>query len=338
MTRILVLAICGALLIGSGCGRMRLVIDAVPAADDLTETVVMEDDSARPSFFGLAAPPKIALIDVSGVIVDAQRPGLLTPGENPVARFTEALKRAEEDSAVRAVIIRINSPGGTVTASDVMYREVLHFKQSTGKPVVISMADVAASGGYYIACAGDEIIANPTTVTGSIGVIIQTVNVYEGLRRIGVRAEAITSGPNKKMGTPFEPMTEEHRQLLQGIVNDFYENFVDVVKRNRPTLSHDDLQWITDGRVITGRQAAAVGVVDRLGDLRDAFEAAKARADLTTARLVKYHRPLEHVASPYALMPSAAGGSQVNLLQLNVSTAALGEQPGFLYMWDPAIW
>ena len=232
-------AFCVGLLIAavSGCTGVRLVIDAVPATDELTETTVMEDKGGK---------AKIAQIDVTGLISDANRFGLLVPGENPVSRFVEALHKAEQDVDVKAVVVRINSPGGTVTASDVLFRAVERFKLETKKPVVICMADVAASGGYYLACAGDEIIAHPTTVTGSIGVIIQTVNVADGLHRIGVRAESITSGPNKNMGTPFEPMMPMHRELLQNLVNEFYDGFVAIVKESRPNLKIEELQSITD--------------------------------------------------------------------------------------------
>ena len=314
----------------SGCSGVRLVIDAVPATDELTETTVMADKGAK---------AKVAQIDVTGVIADAERFGLLAPGENPVSRFIEALHKAEQDQEVKAVVIRINSPGGTVTASDVLFRAVERFKHDTHKPVVICMADVAASGGYYLACAGDEIVAHPTTVTGSIGVIIQTVNFSEGLRRIGVKAESITSGPNKNMGTPFEPMTPEHRELLQGLVSEFYEGFVAIVKESRPRLKSEELAMITDGRVVTGKRAVELGLVDRLGDLHEAFEAAKRRADLKFAKMVKYHRGLEYVGSPYAYAPTPAPSSaQVNLVQLNMPVNPLGEHAAFYYLWDPSAW
>jgi protease-4 len=238
-------------------------------------------------------------------------------------------------------VLRINSPGGTVTASDVMYREVLGFKQRSGKPVVISMADVAASGGFYLACAGDEILAMPTTVTGSIGVIMQTFNFSEGMKKIGIRGDAITSGPNKAVGSPFEPMPAEHRELLQALVNEFYGNFKAIVTSRRTGLSPNDLDWVTDGRVVTGKRAAEVGLVDGLGDVHDAFAAAKKRAGLTAARLVKYHRPLEHVGSVYAASdltsPSARSG-HVSLLQLTINAAAIDTPSNFYYLWDPSIW
>ena len=313
----------------NGCGGMRFVIDVMPAVDGLTETVVLEDPGAGSS-------AKIALVQLTGMIADADRPGLLRKGENPVSRLVESLHKAAEDSKIKAIVLRINSPGGTVTASDVVYREIQHFKRTTKKPVVVLMSDLAASGGYYIACAGDEIIAHPTTITGSIGVIIQTFNFSEGMRRIGIKADAITSGPNKAAGSPFEPMPPEHRALLQGLVDEFYDNFVAIVTESRPNLSPADLEWITDGRVVTGRRAAEVGLIDSTGDLRDAFEAAKRRAGLTAARLVKYHRPLEYVGSAYARSPVA--NPQINMLQFNVNAGPLLEQSGFYYLWDPAAW
>jgi protease-4 len=318
------------LFLAAGCTRMRFIVEAVPADDELTETEVLRDDRAGRS------ADKIALVDVTGMIVDADRFGILRRGENPVARLAESLHKAADDHRVKGVIVRINSPGGGVTACDVVHGELQHFKTRTGKPVVILMGDVAASGAYYLACAGDEIIAHPTTVTGSIGVIIQTFNFSEGMRKVGIRADAITSGPNKAMGSPFQPMPPEHRALLQGLVDEFYGNFLEVVVASRPQLSADDLEWITDGRVITGKKAAEVGVVDRLGDLQVAFEAAKTRAGVARGRLVKYHRPMEHVGSAYGQAP-AAGGGQVNLLQLNVAGAP-ADQPGFYYLWDPLLW
>jgi protease-4 len=321
-----------ALLALTGCTGMRFVVEAVAGTDELVETTVLVDDEDRL----LRRTPKVAMIDVNGMIMDARRPGLLNSGENPLARFSEALTKARHDKQVRAVVLRINSPGGTVTASDIAYREVMDFRERSGKPVVVLMGGVAASGGYYLACAGDEVIAHPTTVTGSIGVIMQTFNFSEGMRKIGIRSDAITSGPNKKMGSPFEPMPAEHRTLLQGLVNEFYDSFVEVVTASRATLSPADMEWITDGRVVTGAKAAEVGLVDRTGDLRDAFDAAKERAGIMTGRLVKYHRPMEYVGSPYAGAP--APPAQSSTVQLNFDFASQYESIGFYYVWDPTVW
>jgi protease IV len=320
-------------LVLSGCRGMRFVIDVVPKSDELTETVVLRDTGTT------ARSPKVALIDVTGMIADARSPGLISRGENPVAAFAEALRRADEDDRVRAVLVRINSPGGTVTATDIMYNELKRFRETSEKPVVVLMSGVAASGGFYLALAGNEIIAHPTTITGSVGVIMQTYNVSEGLNRIGIRSEAIVSGDKKAAGSPFQPMRPEDRALLQGVVNEFYDNFRTVVITNRTGLADDAMDWITDGRIVTGRQALSVGLVDRLGDLHDAFDRAKHHAGLERARLVKYHREGEHVGSAYsrADMPPSMSGTQINLLQLNMHGGPLFDQPGFYYLWDPVI-
>lgn len=313
--------------LGLGCTPVRFSIDVEPAIDELDETVVLGDRSSS---------TRIALIDFTGPIVDVRQPGLLTPGENPVDRFAEALRRAAQDDHIAGVIIRINSPGGAVTATDVLYREVMHFRESTGKPVVMLLADLATSGAYYLACAGDHIVAYPTTVTGSIGVIIQTVNVADGLSRIGITARSYTSGPNKNMGTPLEPTEESHQELFQGLVMEFYENFRSVVITRRPALSPNHIDRVTDGRIISGREASEVGLVDSLGDLHDAFGIAKERAGADRARLVKYHRPYVHVASPYARAPAGVTGTEVNLVQVNLDLSQL-TQPGFYYLWDPSV-
>ncbi|MEM9419551.1 MAG: signal peptide peptidase SppA [Planctomycetota bacterium] len=317
-----------------GCGPMTFVVGVTPGDQKLESTVVQAADGWTRD--------RVAVIDVSGMIMNAQTPGLLSPGENPVSTFREKLDTAATDGRVKAVILRLNTPGGAVTASDAMYRDVLRFKEQTGKPVVVMMMDVAASGGYYLACAGDEIVAYPTTVTGSIGVIIQTVSLQPALSRIGISTEALTSGPNKDAGSPFGEMTDEHRAVLQGIVDEFYARFTEVVRASRPEIPADRFAEVTDGRVVSGDRALEVGLVDRLGDLDDAFGRAKALAGVSDANLVVYHRSLEYVGSPYASTPGGmpqAGGSQINLLQLNLdgTLGGMASPSGFYYLWRPDV-
>lgn len=317
----------------SACTPVRFAIDVLPATDSLDETVVMEDDGASSRY-------KVAMIDVTGLIIDAPRPGLLAEGDNPMSAFIEALERSRDDDNVKAVVIRLNSPGGTVTASDIMYREVLTFREETGKPVVMLMSDLAASGAYYLACAGDTIIAHPTTITGSIGVIMQLVNFSEGMEKIGISADAVTSGPNKSMGSPFEPEEPEHREIFQNMVNEFYARFRDVVITSR-TISEADIEWVTDGRIVSGARAAEIGLVDRTGSLRDAFDEAKSLAEVTSAKLVKYHRAYDHVGSAYASgpagRPTTDHPAQINMIQLNLPSLNEMTQPGFWYLWDPNV-
>ena len=313
-----------------GCGPTTLTIGATPAHQRLSKTTVRDD--------GRAFGPEIAIIDVTGLILNADRPGLLSEGENPVSDLYEKLEAARSDRAVRGVILRINSPGGGVTASDAMYRSVLRFKES-GKPIVALMMDVAASGGYYVACGADEMIAYPTCVTGSVGVIMQTVTFKPALSRLGIHAEAFTSGPNKDAGSPLSNMTDEHRAVLQELVDDFYQRFVKLVRERRRTIAEQDFATVTDGRVVSGTDAAELGLVDRTGDLEDAFKAAKDRAGVADADLVVYRRRLEYVGSPYSVAPSreSAGrrvGTQINLLQINGAGVPMGPQTGFYYLWQ----
>ncbi len=326
---LLLLSVC---LFAPGCGPTTFVVGISPGDREMTATVVDKPQDRR-------TKDRVAIIDVSGMILNAKTPGLLTEGENPVSRFREALDRAAEDKYVRAVILRLNTPGGAVTASDAMYRDVLSFKQETGKPVVVQMMDVAASGGYYLACAGDHIVAYPSTVTASIGVIIQTVSLQPALSSIGIQTEAITSGPNKDAGSPLSEMTDSHRATLKAMVDEFYAGFTSVVREARPTINDKDFADVTDGRIVSGERAMEVGLVDSLGDLDDAFTKAKQLAGIKDAALIRYHRPLEYVATPYASAQTpAAGSTQVNLLQLNLG-GELGTltQPGFYYVWLPGV-
>ncbi|MFI4861961.1 MAG: signal peptide peptidase SppA [Phycisphaerales bacterium JB063] len=317
-----------------GCGPMTFVVGVSPGDQRLESTIVQEADGWTRD--------RVVVIDVTGMIMNAKTPGLLSAGENPVSTFREELDAAAADRRVKAIIVRLNTPGGAVTASDAMYRDVLRFKEQTGKPVVVLMMDVAASGGYYLACAGDEIVAYPTTVTGSIGVIIQTVSLQPALSRIGISTEALTSGPNKDAGSPFGEMTEEHRAVLQGLVDEFYTRFTQVVRESRPSIPADRFDEVTDGRVVSGDRALEVGLVDHLGDLDDAFGRAKALAGIDDANLVVFHRALDYVGSPYASTPGGlpqAGGSQINLLQLNLdgTLGGLASPSGFYYLWRPDV-
>lgn len=310
-----------------GCGPITFVVGVTPGDQTLTSTTVRSERGA-----GLS---KVAIVDVSGMLMNASRPGLLREGENPVSLLQEKLDAAAGDGSVRAIILRLNTPGGTVTASDVMYREVLRFKERTGKPVVVLMMDVAASGGYYLACAGDHLVAYPTTVTGSIGVIVQTVSVKQGLSWIGISTEAITSGPNKEAGSPLSELKDEHRAILRGLVDDFYGRFTQVVREHRPGLDADRFATLTDGRVFSGLQAAEAGLVDQVGDLDDAFAKAKSLAGLSAADLILYHRPLSYVGSPYAAAPPINTGTQINL---HAPDLPLGEtSAGFYYLWQPVL-
>ncbi|MBY0113568.1 MAG: signal peptide peptidase SppA [Phycisphaerales bacterium] len=302
----------------------------------LVESVVDEDSNAS---------WKVCVIDVQGLIVDAPLPGLLGPGANPVDEVVARLDRARTDASIRAVVLRINSPGGSVTGSDVLYREIRRFRELSNKPVVVSMAEVAASGGYYIALAADRILANPTTITGSIGVIVPTINFSDGLSRIGIVARSVKSGPNKDIANSLEPMKDSHYRVLQGLVDEYYAAFRQHVKDRRPNLDLARFDESTDGRIMSGREALARGLVDQLGGIREAFDAAKELAGIQAAKMVKFR--LEGAAVPrtaYAdasvdlpTTPAASNpGTEVNLLRIDASGffPHAGPAPSsFYYLW-----
>lgn len=303
------------LLVLSGCSGIRFTIDAIPAQPGLAETTVLRHGSGS---------SKVAMIDVSGTIQNARPQGLLGEGVNPMSRFVEALEKARRDEAVRAVLLSINSRGGTVTASDLMYNELRRFREETGKPVVVLMGDFAASGGYYIACAADELMANPTTMTGSIGVIFTSFDLSTGMDRLGIRANMLTSGRNKAMASPFQPMGDEHRALMQDMVDELYARFRAIVIERRPELDPSLVDEVTDGRVVSGERALEVGLIDGLGDMRDAFARARDLAGLSGARLVRYHDPAVEVGSAYAEVPDV-------YIDIDLPTG----EGGFWYLWVP---
>tara|TARA_Y100001933_G_C19014633_1_gene570814 strand:- start:14821 stop:15753 length:933 start_codon:yes stop_codon:yes gene_type:complete len=276
---------------------------------------------------------RVAIIDITGTITNYAKPGLLREGENPVSLMYEKLQAARNDSKVKAIILRINSPGGTVTASDAIYRQVMQFKQQTHKPVIALFMDVAASGGYYVACAADRIVTYPTAITASIGVILQTVSVKPALQRWGIEPHAFTSGPNKAAGSPFENLTDEQAQILQQTVDDFYARFLHTVKTSRPTIKPSDIPWLTDGRIVTGSTAVQVGLADELGDLQSAYQLAKEMAGIKQAELVRFHRPLQYVGSPYASAPVNVPQTQINIASMDLSSTLAQHGDGFYYLW-----
>ncbi|MEE9205217.1 MAG: signal peptide peptidase SppA [Nitrospirales bacterium] len=276
---------------------------------------------------------KVLVIELSGLI-SSEEPELFLERPSVVAQIIEELSRAAEDPEVKAIVLRINSPGGTVTASDVLHHELKEFKAKRNIPIVAWIMDVGASGGYYVAVAGDKIVAHPASVTGSLGVIMLTINAEGLLQKIGIEATAVTSGPKKDMGSPFRAMTEEELAIFQGVVSSFYERFLTVVDEGRPNLSGDQVRKLADGRIYTGEQAMALGLVDSLGYLEDAIELAKQEAGLSEARVVTYRRPGEYHHNIYSRL---IGGGTIwtGLANLDLLALVRGRTPQFMYLWMP---
>jgi protease-4 len=314
-------ALLGVLLL-AGCSVISL--DLTPRIRPLEEeTVEGRGDS------------KILLMDISGFLSDETPSGVLTIGTPPprvpmLVRLREELKKASEDSKVRAVVVRINSPGGTVTASDIMFRELETFKRTRGIPVVASMMDVAASGGYYIALAADTIVAHPTTVTGSIGVIMITLNAEGLMQKVGLATAAIKSGERKDMGSPFRQLTPEERAIFQGVIDDLHRQFVAklVERRKIPPATATTL---ADGRIYTAQQALSNNLIDSIGYIPDALAVARRAAGIEEARVVVYKRPREYRATYYARSESESSA----FTTLSQLAGITGAGPKFLYLFAP---
>ena len=208
----------------------------------------------------LSGEDRIALIRIEGVILDAQE-------------TLSELKKFSENPSVKAIVLRIDSPGGGVVPSQEIYDAVRRVRSKSNKAVIASMGSVAASGGYYIAAATDRIVANPGTLTGSIGVIMEMANVEGLLQKIGVEGVVVKSGKYKDVGSPLRKMSDEERGLLQAVMDDVHKQFIEAVAEGR-SLEVPEVQALADGRIFTGRQAKAAKLVDELGNLDDAIQLA----------------------------------------------------------------
>ena len=281
---------------------------------------------------------KILLMDVSGFLSDESTSSLLNitapPARVPLlVRVREELKKAQDDPKVKALVLRINTPGGTVTASDVIFRELQLFKQEKKIPIVAVMMDVAASGGYYVALAADTIVAHPTTVTGSIGVIMLSFNAEGLMQKLGVAATAIKSAERKDMGSPFRALTAEERAIFQSVIDELYRQFVAKVVERRK-LPEATARGLGDGRVYTAEQALGHRLVDRIGYMPDAVDIARRAAGVDKARVIVYHRPRQYRATYYAEAQQTEGGFATGSA-MSALGAMVGPGPKFLYLWLP---
>jgi protease-4 len=290
--------------------------------------VIQKDD-------GLFVTDKIAVIDFDGLMVNRRRGGLLRTGENPVSLFIEKLDKAAADSSVRAVVLRLNSPGGTVAASDIMHHRLLEFKRKTGKPVIACVVGLGCSGAYYLACGCDGIITQPSAVSGSIGTIFQTFSVAGTMEKIGVKAVTIKSGELKDMGSPLHDLSADEQRVLQGVIDELYEQFLAVVRQGRPGLSEQKIRELADGRVYTAKQALREGLIDKIGYLSDGIEWAGEKAGVDKAKVVIYHRPSSY-------KPNAYGSATANmeglgpLINIDLPDWLASGESQFLYLWQPA--
>ncbi len=292
------------------------------ASDPLQESVL--EGTAR---------EKILVVSIDGEISTSPKSGLLKTKPAVVQEVVSRLRLAENDKDIKAVLLKIDSPGGGVTASDILYNEIVRLKEKTGLPVIAVMMGLAASGGYYIALPADLIIAHPTTVTGSVGVIFMRPVVSGLMQKIGVDVEISKSGKNKDMGSFFRPATAEEHRMLQELTGRLGERFLSLVKKHR-NLSESALEDIATARIYIAEEARDIGLIDQIGYIPDALDEVRRIAGLPKdCRVVVYRRtdyPDDNFYNTAGTAAPETGGIHLDLPG-NVSKL----QAGFYYMWLP---
>jgi len=270
-------------LISSVCG-IYLTVKPGMKCEKITDKEKTISSTFTSSLSSKEGKPSVAWIKVRGVIAtdNSSSPFSRPQGAGAIAK---KIRDAGEDKEVKAIVLDINSPGGTVAAVQNIYSEILKAKKN-GKKVVALFRDVAASGGFYIAMAADKIVAEPGTITGSVGVIMQTSNVEGLFNKIGVKMVPITSGKYKDIGSMYRPMTDAEKALLQDMVDDTYTQFFAAVKAGRPDVSEANLVEYTDGRVFTGQRAYNLGFIDKLGGEDEALQLAGELAGIKEPKII----------------------------------------------------
>ena len=295
-------------------------------------TTHVEDESTKKlseTVIGGSGTDKILLIPLKGVITGQSAKKLFLETPSIVDSVKQQLDQARDDNEVKAVILEINSPGGGVTASDIIYEKVLEFKEETNKKVIVSMQDVAASGAYYISAAADKIISHPTTITGSIGVIMPLINIANLVEKYGIEDNSIKSGDMKSIGSPLKKMSDAERKVLYDIVDEMYTRFVNIIAVGR-NMEIEEVKRLADGRIYTGKQAVDNGLVDQLGYIEDAITLAKDITGLKEAKIIKYKRMFNLAEIFEGSMDNLFGNRTI---KFSLHASADNDFPGFMYLW-----
>lgn len=311
------------LLLLSGCATIKLG----PSYDKpFKEQVVEETEGAK---------AKVLLVEINGTISDQPKDGLLGKAPSLLDSVLMQLKKAEDDEQIKTVLLKINTPGGGVTASDILYHELLAFKERTGKKVYVQMMDIAASGGYYISMAGDHVQAHPTTVTGSVGVISMTPDISGTMEKIGVGVNVYKTGESKDMGSPFRAANDQDKALFQNLVDEMALRFYAIVQKNRK-LTDAQMQEIKTARIYTGEAAKQAGLVDSLGYLSEATQAACELGGEKKCNVVTYRYQKNPNASVYSPnVESLTPPVSMGLLKAPILDSALSLRPGLYYLYLP---
>jgi protease-4 len=311
-------------LVAAACGGLKINIGAESKKEPLKEFTLKGQDSG-----------KVLVIPVRGFISDTPRKGFLSDRASMVEEVVSQLRKAEKDKEIRAVLLEINSSGGSTTASDILYHEIVDFKERTGTKIVAALMDVAASGGYYIALPADIILAHPTTITGSVGVIFIVPKVAGLMDKLGVAVEINKSGKEKDMVSPFRPSTREEQIILQELTDKMGGRFIDLVAKHR-TGDAKVLSNISTARIYLAAEALQLNLIDRIGYLDDAISEAKNLAGLAKdAKVVVYRRSKYPDDNVYNTSNSLHSGGSGSLVDLHLPEVIPDLHPGFYYLWAP---
>jgi protease-4 len=280
-----------------------------------------------------ASDARIALIDVDGLLLNQNFGSPVSVGDNPLAALRDKLEAAARDAQVVGVVLRVNSPGGSVTTCDIMAEELRRFRSETRKPVVACLMDLGTSGAYFVAAESDRIVAHPTALTGGLGVVFNHYNLQDAMAQLNLVADPIKAGAKIDMGTVTTPLDDDTRKLLQQMADAYRDHLLRRVKERRPLMTAADHKLAEDGRVLLASQAQAVHLVDRLGYLHDAIAEAERLCGAAGAEVVLYHRSGYPAHSVYAIAPTPAPLSDA--LPFSYPGLDRSKLPTFLYLWQP---
>jgi protease-4 len=279
---------------------------------------------------------KILLITVNGMISDSPKSGLITSSPSLVEQVVVQINKAQHDKQIKAILFKINSPGGTITASDLLYHEILTYKEKTGAKIVVSIMDLATSGAYYMSLPANVIMAHPTTITGSVGVISLQPKVAGLMEKIGLGVDVKKFGKYKDMGSPFRENSADEQKFMQKTMNDFGERFISLVKKHR-NLTVPATAEVSTARVFLADEALQLGLIDKIGYISDAVSETKKIAGIADdSRLIVYRRAEFPEDNYYNTVNAAA--ANLNFLAINVELSEiLGMKSGFYYLWPGAM-
>jgi protease-4 len=323
-TRLFIVLIMIAVIAG-GCAPPKIRLYP-SAADPLREFTIRGEDK-----------DKLLVIPIRGIISDAPNEQFFRTMPSMVQEIVSQLRLAEEDEKIKAILLKIDSPGGSVIASDILYNEIVELKKRTEIKIVVAMMGVAASGGYYISLPADFIVAHPATITGSVGVIFYRPKVTGLMRKIGVDVDVNKSGAQKDMASPFRNATGEEEKILQSLTDQLGRQFIEKLAYHR-RLDKNKLDEVSSARIFLANEALELGLVDKVGYIDSAIDDAKKIANLSQdPRIIVYRRTEYPDDNLYNTSTTRLEGRGISLISLNFPGIMSGMQTGFYYLWAPAI-